>query len=340
MVTYEGWRGVVEVEEKEGKKVATKSAKDNTKKWALNKEIQILSYLAQQGIDFVPQILDSWDGWFSYERIEGEHFKKEIRNATKGSPDQVEKYWKLRGERLVLWLLERAYQLDCVGVVHGEFIRPFTNILVWNQMGKIYIIDFERGKLWDFSGKNMRSLSQWLLAEWWITLSDCKSLGKRERKEMYQYISSKLKATSWKSQIQKWIFLIFYSLFLVFFDQLSKYLFYNLQRWIGYRFFTPVLNTGIGRSLPMPWWIILFISGGVLWGVVGMWRRKKLSFRPSILLIVGALGNGMDRLVYHGVRDFIDLHYWPIFNMADIYLSIAFVIIIYYFFIRKSTWTV
>jgi signal peptidase II len=41
------------------------------------------------------------------------------------------------------------------------------------------------------------------------------------------------------------------------------------------------------------------------------------------LILAGAVGNLFDRIFYKGVRDFIDFYFinWPIFNMADVYIS-------------------
>jgi signal peptidase II len=45
------------------------------------------------------------------------------------------------------------------------------------------------------------------------------------------------------------------------------------------------------------------------------------------LVLTGALSNLIDRFIYGGVVDFIDLHYaslyWPTFNIADIYVVIG-----------------
>jgi signal peptidase II len=51
------------------------------------------------------------------------------------------------------------------------------------------------------------------------------------------------------------------------------------------------------------------------------------------LILGGALGNVLDRLMYGAVVDFIDLHYanwhWPAFNVADSAICIGAVLIIY-----------
>jgi lipoprotein signal peptidase len=43
------------------------------------------------------------------------------------------------------------------------------------------------------------------------------------------------------------------------------------------------------------------------------------------LILAGALGNLYDRIIYKGVRDFIDFYLinWPIFNLADAYITIS-----------------
>ncbi|MDI6732577.1 MAG: signal peptidase II [Planctomycetota bacterium] len=48
------------------------------------------------------------------------------------------------------------------------------------------------------------------------------------------------------------------------------------------------------------------------------------------LILAGAIGNLYDRIVYKAVRDFIDFHLinWPIFNLADTYITIGAILII------------
>jgi len=107
----------------------------------LLKEVDILKYLENQEIDFVPQVLDSGDGWFSYEWIEGEHFR-DMREYSSPSSSSS-KGGHLRSQ-LALRLLSCAYKLDQLGVIHGELLRPWTNVLV-DEDQKVWILDFERG---------------------------------------------------------------------------------------------------------------------------------------------------------------------------------------------------
>ena len=43
----------------------------------------------------------------------------------------------------------------------------------------------------------------------------------------------------------------------------------------------------------------------------------------GLLVVSGALGNLYDRLVYRFVVDFLYLHYWPVFNVADSCITVG-----------------
>ncbi|MBS5916127.1 MAG: signal peptidase II [Clostridiales bacterium] len=69
---------------------------------------------------------------------------------------------------------------------------------------------------------------------------------------------------------------------------------------------------------------VLFIALTFLLLAFLLWYRhqnKHQSFLLEIstgLIIAGALGNLIDRIVKSSVTDFIDFHFFPIFNVADI----------------------
>lgn len=56
--------------------------------------------------------------------------------------------------------------------------------------------------------------------------------------------------------------------------------------------------------------------------IASLWWTRRHAPRSEqaayALLVGGALGNIIDRLVRGYVVDFIHLHYWPVFNVADI----------------------
>jgi signal peptidase II len=66
-------------------------------------------------------------------------------------------------------------------------------------------------------------------------------------------------------------------------------------------------------------------------------RGKNPSF-PLWLIVIGAVGNAIDYWVYGHVTDFFHFCFWgrsfPIFNLADTYISIG--VIVLFFFSRVS----
>ena len=54
------------------------------------------------------------------------------------------------------------------------------------------------------------------------------------------------------------------------------------------------------------------------------------------LILGGILGNGFDRIVYGTVTDFINFHFWPVFNVADSAVSIGVVLLIAGYLLRKT----
>jgi signal peptidase II len=60
---------------------------------------------------------------------------------------------------------------------------------------------------------------------------------------------------------------------------------------------------------------------------------KQIQRYIIAVLIAGILGNAYDRVVFSGVRDFVDLGWFPVFNIADIAITVgAIAIILVHFF--------
>ena len=131
------------------------------------------------------------------------------------------------------------------------------------------------------------------------------------------------------------------------FDQVSKY--YVMNHFVlgeslpviqNVFHFTYIINRGAAFGmLTNQRWFFLAVAL-VLIIVYGIYR-KQINNGPlvlrigSALLISGAIGNGIDRYILHGVVDFLDFRIWPIFNIADIGICIGVVCIIYYLLTSK-----
>jgi signal peptidase II len=159
---------------------------------------------------------------------------------------------------------------------------------------------------------------------WSISLIQCKARWLYDTKKLYHT----LKKTTLPQQNRPLSLAILIIVLLLVLDQISKRVLYDLAWWAETLLLHPVFNTGIGRSLPVPLWITICLAGMLSGGI--LLRMKKNNEYPlrALLLIAGALGNAGDRVRLWWVRDFIDLQYRPVFNFADIYLTISCLIII------------
>ncbi|WP_440634733.1 signal peptidase II [Candidatus Pelagibacter sp. HIMB1746] len=68
--------------------------------------------------------------------------------------------------------------------------------------------------------------------------------------------------------------------------------------------------------------------------IIFLIRNSDLVSRYALLLVLGgALGNFFDRLFYKAVPDFIDFHvgnfHWFIFNIADIFITVGVLFLIF-----------
>lgn len=129
------------------------------------------------------------------------------------------------------------------------------------------------------------------------------------------------------------------SIFLL--DQTTKILAFEFLAPHGIIKLLPFLNLvyventgtafGMFKFLGSSFFIFIALTATVF--LVYMYFKDPKNWLIYSLIIAGALGNIVDRLIYGHVIDFIDLHlssfHWPAFNIADSAISIGIVLFLY-----------
>lgn len=119
------------------------------------------------------------------------------------------------------------------------------------------------------------------------------------------------------------------SVFLVALDQASKLLMLlYMPQYVVY-------NEGSAFSLPFPQVLTLVASFAIMFFAI-WFKEQEDNWGIWLLLFSGAYGNLIDRLAYGRVIDFIDVGFWPVFNFADIYLSFAGILLVWFYVLDKK----
>lgn len=98
-------------------------------------------------------------------------------------------------------------------------------------------------------------------------------------------------------------------------------------------------NTGIGFGLFSSYSGLIYNSISLIIGIILVFivflicKSNYINKIILSLILGGAIGNFYDRIVYYAVPDFIDIHYnnfhWFTFNVADIFITIGVVILLF-----------
>ncbi|WP_029522614.1 serine/threonine protein kinase [Persephonella sp. KM09-Lau-8] len=135
----EGWRGEVYRGYLDNQELAFKVASEEQFIPNIQKEAQILKIVNQYGIG--GKLVIAGEDFIAYEFIHGQPLKKVIN--------------KENAKALISQLLKQARILDKLGINKEEMHRPYTNVLVDDNL-KVYLIDFERSKF----SKNLQNVTQ------------------------------------------------------------------------------------------------------------------------------------------------------------------------------------
>jgi signal peptidase II len=102
--------------------------------------------------------------------------------------------------------------------------------------------------------------------------------------------------------------------------------------------FVLVWNRGVSFGLfgagGIPPWVLVAVTGGIALAVA-VWLARARSWWTAVaagLVLGGAIGNIIDRLLYGAVVDFIDWHaygyHWPVLNIADAGITLGVAVLI------------
>jgi signal peptidase II len=148
-----------------------------------------------------------------------------------------------------------------------------------------------------------------------------------------------------KLSIKKKISIITTFFLIIFFDQLTKILviknfqlyeslsilpFFNLTFVVNYGFAFGFLNNPSLNQII----VILVIFSIIAYFLYLLIKIQDQFFRFSLILVIsGAIGNFIDRILYGFVIDFIDIYlgsyHWPAFNLADSSITLGFILIMF-----------
>jgi signal peptidase II len=108
---------------------------------------------------------------------------------------------------------------------------------------------------------------------------------------------------------------------LIFLDQLLKFWFESKKIFVDLGVVSLHFVTNTGASFGMLQgnnallaWVSVIVLGIIMMSAD---KIRKGQVLPVILILAGLLGNLIDRIIHGFVVDFIDLKFWPVFNLSD-----------------------
>lgn len=112
----------------------------------------------------------------------------------------------------------------------------------------------------------------------------------------------------------------------------------KISSWL---WFSPAKNTGAAFGLFRGYGAVLAGMAAAAAALIFAYgtrdRRSPLSFAALGLLAGGALGNLADRLARGYVFDFIDVRFWPVFNLADCAITVGAAVLVLDILLTRRT---
>ena len=140
---------------------------------------------------------------------------------------------------------------------------------------------------------------------------------------------------------------LFFSVIIVIADQISKsiikysmHLYESIPAIPGFFHLTYVVNKGMAFGIDLPIGIGIFSFLSIIIScflVFILWREREniLLVRIALALILGgAIGNLIDRILFSEVVDFLDFmigdYHWYIFNIADSAVTVGIILMLWH----------
>ena len=146
------------------------------------------------------------------------------------------------------------------------------------------------------------------------------------------------------NKIQRKLYFLSLSIFIVLIDQLTKYLmFYNKKLFINKDFllfkldfvknYGAAFNIFSGSRIFLSL-ISIFFSLLIIYLIFRKNTLDLIDLYSYSFILGGTIGNGLDRIYKGFVIDFINLNIinFPVFNIADISINIGFIFLLYNIF--------
>lgn len=130
--------------------------------------------------------------------------------------------------------------------------------------------------------------------------------------------------------------ILFFSIFLILIDQISKFIvqyYYEEPIGNGLLSITLIENTGMAFGLNTGNTKNIVLTIIVLFIIANFIRNQKerIDTKTAMalsMILAGGVSNLIDRIVQGGVIDFINIQKFAIFNLADIYIVIGWVLLV------------
>jgi len=137
---------------------------------------------------------------------------------------------------------------------------------------------------------------------------------------------------------QKTLYIVWW-IVLLFIDQMSKYYFFDKALFQTSSIVEPLLNIGISFSWNLSYLIVVPVTLFALALFIYLNQQRYLSNMGTMLFVVGTLGNLIDRVLYHWVRDFIVMFDRFVYNIADVYITIATIMVLRSLYVLRCSCT-